>query len=240
MTRLATILLLAALTKAQFAGDAAAGGAATKPKLPRRRRRPRCLRRRLRLSYPRRRSHPRCRHHLLRSWSLRLPRPQSPLRPRRRRPPRCLRNQWRRLRNLSRRRRRWRPLLPRPRSCPRRLWRPRSPRLPHLWRPRRRRPRPPRRRWTRSDEGRINNFLLRSVHRNPFPLLELIWITTGRLASVGKALAGNRQRCGLRSGVRNYLFLTTLLSSSRERRAKTCKHHNHSVRAQHCLGTAPV
>ena len=32
MTRLATILLLAALTKAQFAGDAAAGGTATKPK----------------------------------------------------------------------------------------------------------------------------------------------------------------------------------------------------------------
>ena len=31
MTRLATILLLAAFTKAQFAGDAAAGGTATKP-----------------------------------------------------------------------------------------------------------------------------------------------------------------------------------------------------------------
>ena len=34
MTRLATILLLAATINAQFAGDAAAGGTATKPKLP--------------------------------------------------------------------------------------------------------------------------------------------------------------------------------------------------------------
>ena len=35
MTRLATILLLAATTTAQFAGDAAAGGTATKPNPPR-------------------------------------------------------------------------------------------------------------------------------------------------------------------------------------------------------------
>ena len=34
MTRYATILLLAATSTAQFAGDAAAGGAATKPNLP--------------------------------------------------------------------------------------------------------------------------------------------------------------------------------------------------------------
>ena len=34
MTRLATILLLAAASNAQFAGDAAAGGTATKPKQP--------------------------------------------------------------------------------------------------------------------------------------------------------------------------------------------------------------
>ena len=33
MTRLATILLLAATINAQFAGDAAAGGTATKPNL---------------------------------------------------------------------------------------------------------------------------------------------------------------------------------------------------------------
>ena len=35
MTRLATLLLLAATTTAQFAGDAAAGGTATKPNPPR-------------------------------------------------------------------------------------------------------------------------------------------------------------------------------------------------------------
>ena len=45
-------------------------------------------------------------------------------------------------------------ILPRPRSCPRRLWRPR------------------RRRWTRSDEGRTN-FLPLARAQESFPPLEM-------------------------------------------------------------------
>ena len=48
---------------------------------------------------------------------------------------------------------------------------PRSPRLPHLWRPRRRRPHPPRRRWTRSDEGRTD-FLPSTRAQKSFPPLD--------------------------------------------------------------------